>query len=46
MNKNPERPENIDEILTSLFNKNKKKKLQPHQDAAKEISKMLKEKGL
>lgn len=47
MNANPRRPEEMNEIMFEVFGtKKKKKKLQPYQEAAKEISNMLKEKGL
>jgi hypothetical protein len=48
MNKNPTRPKEMNEIMFEVFGvtKNKKKKLQPHQTAAEEISNMLKERGL
>jgi hypothetical protein len=47
MNANPQRPQNIDDIMFQVFGpKNKKKKLLPHEQAAKEISKILEERGL
>lgn len=39
MNKNPEKPQNIDKIISKLFNKNPQ--LPKHKQIEKEISKML-----
>jgi hypothetical protein len=43
MNKNPERPEDINDIMFNVFGTGKKKKkaLLPHQQVAKEISEMI-----
>ena len=47
MNLNPSRPKEMNEIMFGVFGTGKKKKkLLPHEEAAKNISKMLKEKGL
>ena len=42
-NKNPSRPKQMDDIMFGVFGtgKKKKKKLLPHEEAAKEISKMI-----
>ena len=41
-NKNPSRPESMDEIMFGVFGTGKKKKkLLPHEEAAKNISKMI-----
>ena len=46
MNKNPSRPKNINDLMFETFSPGKKKmkkKLLPHEEAAKEISKMIEE---
>ena len=44
MNKNPSRPEDMNEIMFEVFGTGKKKKkLLPHEVAAKKISKLIEE---
>ena len=43
-NKNPSRPKQMDDIMFGVFGTGKKKKkLLPHEEAAKNISKMIEE---
>lgn len=48
MNLNPSRPQNINDLMFQVFGTKKKKKklFLPHEQAAKNISDMLKERGL
>ncbi len=42
----PSRPKDMNDLMFQTFSPKKKKKLLPHEKAAKEISKMLEDRGL